>query len=311
MSRQVIPLCIASVLLGTTAAAADTFAGWRYSSPPGYTVETSPDHVSLTKVAGSTFCSIAIFEPRTLESALPAEQTYEWRNVVTHTFSTTVKRFGSLRTRWGAVATTTATLVDADGNRYAGIHYAVAPPGMIGSVLLTSSTHASLASCTGVATAVVRSLEIDWTAPRFVDPEARVETPLGRWATVGDTNREYTFARDGTYRFHSETTGEPLRVLDESGAYTWVTDQLTLTPQIVNAATITYGVGRIEIAKAKLKKTTYSWTKRYIPETNEWRIVLTPRKATARDGKLPAGGASYQYSDRDHPAWKFAPQPGA
>ncbi len=307
MSRHAIPWLVSFVLAGTTSAQADSFAGWRYAAPPGYTTETSADHVALTKTSGDTFCSIAIFEPRALEREARVEQAYEWYNIVSHQFTPKVVHRGTLRTRLGPVATTNATLVDADGTRYAGIHYIVTPPGMIGSVLLTSTSHASLASCASTAAVVVRSLEIDWSSPRFTDPEARVETPLGRWASVGTTSREYTFAADGSYRFHSETSTEPVRVVDESGRYTLVGNQLTLAPQESTLATVTRGVGQIKTGP--LAKTTYSWRKSYVPASNEWRILMSPTKATARDGALPATG--YTYSDHAKPAWKFTSQPGS
>lgn len=308
MLRHVIPLLGSFVLLGTSTSAAETFAGWRYAAPPGYTVDASEDHVALTKLSDSSFCSISIFEPRALEQSLRVEQALEWHSLVDNTFTPKVVRRGTLETRSGPVATTTATLVAGDGTRYAGIHYVVTPPGMIGSVLLTSTSHSSLASCARTAAVVVRSLEIDWTSPRFTDPEARVQTIHGRWASIGSTSREYTFAADGTYRFHSESTGaEPARVAEESGSYTLLGNQLTLSPRTATVATITRGVGRI--TKGSLARTTYSWRKTYAPTTNEWRVMLSPLKATARDGALPPGG--YGYSDQAKPAWKFVAQPGA
>jgi hypothetical protein len=294
------------VLLGTTNSAAETFAGWRYMAPPGYTVESSNDHVALTKVTDATFCSISIFEPRALVSPARVEQALEWHNVIDATFTPKVVRRGSLQTSSGPATMTTATLVTADGTRYAGIHYVLTPPGMIGSVLLTSTSHASLAACARTAAVVVRSLEVDWTAPRFTDPEARIETVHGRWASIGTTSREYTFAANGSYRFHSESRTEPQRVVDEAGTYAMVGNQLTLDPTASNVATITHGVGRV--TKGSLARTTYSWRKTYDPATNTWRVVLQPAKATARDGALPAAG--YSYSDHDKPLWTFVSQPG-
>jgi hypothetical protein len=306
MSRQSM-LLVVSIILAGTSARADTFGGWRYTAPPGYTVEVNTDHVALTRTSGSTFCSIAVFEARALENPARAERAYEWQNVVAHQFAATVKRRTTLHTKAGVeIAATTAALTDADGNEYAAVHYAVMPPGMIGSVLLTSSTAASLKRCEPVATAVVNSLAIDWTSPRFHDPEARVETPEGRWAAVGTTSREYTFAANGTYRFHSE---DRQRVVDESGTYALVGNQLALKPLRASGAVIDRGVAK-PIARMPLEKTTYTWGKRYFPETNEWHLVLTPKAATTRDGKLPTNGSAYRYSDQAKPTWAFPTQPG-
>lgn len=308
MSRHAVPWLVSFVLLGTTYVQADTFAGWRYSPPPGYTTEMRDDHVALTKTTSDSFCSIVISQPRTVESEARVETSLEWFNVVSQQFTPKVVRRGVMKTRNGPVTTTTATLVAADGTRYAGIHYIVTPPGMIGSVLLTSPTHASLESCARTAADVVRSLELDWSAPRFTDPEARVETPLGRWASAGATSREYTFLANGSYRFHSETAGtEPVRVVDETGTYKLSGNQLTLAPTTSYVSTVTNGIGRSR--PGALEKTTYSWRRSYVPSTNEWRIMMSPKKATARDGALPAEG--YSYSDHAKPAWRFASQPGS
>ena len=311
MSRLSAPLLASVMLLSGNPAHADTFGGWQYTAPPGYAVQVTADHVALTKLTGSTFCSIAVFEARALDRPVLTERAFEWNNVVAHTFDATVKRRATMQTKHGVnVAATTAALVDADGNKYAAVHYVVMPPGMIGSVLLTSSTAASLKACEPIATSVVGSLAIDWTSPRFTDPEARVETPEGRWAVVGATSREYTFLANGTFRFHSEASGaDHQRVLDETGTYTVLGNQLTLTPRKATNALIEHGLVKSG-AQLPIEATTYTWGKRYFVDTNEWQLVLTPKKATARDGKLPANAADYRYSDHAKPEWKYAPAPG-
>jgi hypothetical protein len=286
-------------------ATADSFGGWTYSAPPGYTGEQLDDHVEWTRVGNDSFCSISIFELRPVRSSVAVEAAYEWHNVVMPTFTAKVVRRTKLETTGGAaVGVTTAALTTGDGTRYAGIHYSVMPPGMIGSVLLTSSSHAALRGCERVATAVVRSLDVDWSSPRFTDPEARVETPQGRWAIAGPTSREYTFAADGTYRFHSETsTKDRDRTIDESGTYAVRGNQLVLTPRSATRTTLKAGIAKQ--TALPLEKATYTWSKLYVPETNEWRLVMVPRKPTVRDGHVPAGGSSY--SDRDEPRWRVGP----
>lgn len=307
MSR--LSILLASVVLVGTSAHADTFGGWQYTAPPGYAVDANADRVAFTKITGSTFCSIAVFEVRALDGPVLKARAFEWYNVVGHQFTAAVKRRTTMQTQHGLnVAATIAALVDIDGNEYAAVHYAVMPPGMIGSVLLTSSTAASLKACDPIATSVVGSLAIDWSSPRFTDPEARVETPEGRWAVVGPTSREYTFSSDGSYRFHSEAPSAD-RVVDETGTYSLVGKKLVLTPLKATSALVEGGVAR-PAARLSVEKTTYTWGKRYVSETNEWQLLLTPKNATARDGKISTGDAAYRYSDLVKPVWKFAPQPG-
>lgn len=295
-------LLMTGILAATSSlATADSFGGWSYRPPAGYTTTLHDDHVELTKTQKGGFCSISIFAVRELVSSPAIEAAYEWHNVVTHTFTAKATKKSTLTAAPGTdVLATKARLTTGDGAEYTGTHYVIMPPGMIGSVLVISS---AASTCAGAGTSVVRSLDVDWTSPQLApDPEARVETPHGRWAASGTTNRQYTFAPDGTYRFHSESASGD-RVTDEAGTYSVRGNQLVLAPRTATLATIRQGVTK-QVA-GSLEKTSYTWSKRYDPETNEWRILLAPRKATARDGQLPAGG--YSYSDREVPAWKIGP----
>lgn len=297
-------LLIASVLAATSSPAiAENFGGWSYRPPAGYATTLHDDHVELTMIKKGGFCSISIFPVREVVSSTAVELATEWNSVVTGTFVAKPTKRTTLTSGSTDIRATRARLTTAAGDQYMGTHFTVMPPGLIGSVLVIASSAGEHRACEGAGTGVVRSLDVDWSSAQLVgDPEARVETPHGRWATSGSTNRQYTFAPDGTYRFHSETEAGD-RVLDESGTYSVRGNQLVLAPRAATLATIRAGITRrVDGSRAK---TTYTWSKRYVPETNEWRIILTPRKATARDGDLPAGG--YSYSDRVVPAWTFGP----
>lgn len=298
-------LLMTSVVAATSSVAtADSFGGWSYRPPAGYTSTPHEDHVELTRTKKGGFCAISIFPVRELRSSAAIEMAYEWHNVVTHTFTAKPTKKTNLTAKDGTeVLATRARLTTGDATEYAGTHYVVMPPGMIGSVFAIAGSASELRACESAATSVVRSLDVDWSAPQLAaDPEARVETPQGRWALSGPTNRQYTFAADGSYRFHSETRSGD-RVTDETGTYSVRGNQLVLAPQSATLVTIRDGVSRR--INGPLEKTSYTWSKRYVPETNEWRVNLTPRKATVRDGALPAGG--YSYSDRDAPGWKLGP----
>lgn len=294
MLRRTLALLASTTAFSMTSVAlADTYGGWTYSPPAGYALEKWSDHVQWTKVGPQSFCAVDIFQMRQLESSLAVEAAYEWHDVVTTTFSPKVTRRATMKTAAGAdVTATTATLTAGDGTPYAGTHYVVTPPGMIGSVLLTSTSHAALRACAREVAPFIRSLDIDWDSPRYThtDPEAREENPQGRWTLAGPTSREYTFAPDGTYRFRSETR-DGRRMVEERGTYTVLGNQLTLTP--TKSLATTFRGGRTSRTNLPLDQTTYLWLKRYNFETNAWRIVLVPRKPTTRDGALPDVGYSY------------------
>jgi hypothetical protein len=306
MSRLaiIVVVSLAIFALTTRVAAADSFGGWQYTAPAGYSAEDHAGYRSLTKHTESGFCSIALFETRSLVKSVRVESALEWYDIVAASFNAKVQRRATSRTTDGVtIAMTTASITDGAGT-YASVHYVVTPPDLIGSVLLIAGPPAMLGACTSVATPFVRGLVID--TARFTDPEARVETLQGRWAAAGATSREYTFDAAGTYRFRSESAN---RVVEESGTYTLRGYRLVLAPR--TNATATVDAGGARWSRGKLETAAYTWYKRYSPETNSWLIIMTPLKATMRDGTL-RGAESYKYSDTVKPAWKlFAAQPGA
>lgn len=307
-------VAMVSVAIGASPAAAETFRGWQYKAPKGYTLETRGDHLAFTKVTAPTFCSLALFATRTTDDAAVKEQAREWQHVVEANFTATgVRRAPATRTKRAfGVQPTLASIKDADGNEFAAQHYAVTPPGMIASVLLTSSTPASLAKCKPIAKAFLDSLAIDAASTVPEDPEARAETPVGRWAVgvnddTGAVVREYTFAADGTYTFRSEAAGgrlkpEQWRVIEETGTFRVVGNQLTLAPAKATR-TLHDETGAKPATKVALEKTTYTWAKRYLASANTWNLLLAPAKKTARDGEL-SDDARYVYSGGFQPVWK-------
>lgn len=314
-------LAMVSVMVGASPAAADTFGGWQYTAPKGYKLEPHGDHLAFTKVTAPTFCSLALFQARSAEDALVKEQAAEWQAVVAQNFTaTSVRRAAASKTKRAfGIQPTLASITDGDGNEFVAQHYAISPPGMIASVLLTSSTAASLKKCEPVAKAFLDSLAIDAASAVQGDPEARVETPVGGWgadatdATSALVVRHYTFAPDGTYVFKSAVQGGKLKpaqykIVDESGTYSVVGNQVTLAPAKASS-TLHDETGPKPASKVPLEKVTYTWTKRYVENDNAWNLVLVPAKKTARDGDF-AGAAKYVYSDRYQPAWpKPAPPP--
>ncbi|MDX2087926.1 MAG: hypothetical protein SFX73_08755 [Kofleriaceae bacterium] len=312
-------LAMVSVAVGVGPAAADTFGGWQYAAPKGYKLETHGNHISFTKVTAPTFCAIALFQARAAEEALVKEQAAEWENVIEKNFAATGTRRAPARKtkRTFGVQPTSAAIKDADGNEFAAQHYAISPPGMIASVLLTSSTPAALKKCEPVAMAFLDSLAIDSASAVHGDPEARVETPVGAWgadatdATSALVVRHYTFAADGTYQFKSLVQGGKLkpaqyRIVDENGKYTVRGNQLTIAPAKATS-TLHDETGAKPATKVALEKSTYTWTKQYVADENAWNLVLMPAKKTARDGELGAG-ERYVYSDRYQPAWPRPPE---
>ena len=135
--------------------------------------------------------------------------------------------------------------------------------------------------------------------------------------SYGSRIYQYQFDAGGTYRYHSEAWGGSFNsnwryIIDEKGSWTASGDQLTLSPKTVT------GVVRDLAGKVQKKggpapeKVTYRFQTTYFSGLQETQLVLTPPKATDRDGAFasnPSFPGSYLLrSSADYqPAFRFAP----
>jgi hypothetical protein len=152
---------------------------------------------------------------------------------------------------------------------------------------------------------------------------------LGKWSvgqsaysagysmSYGSRLLQYDFAADGTYRYHSEAWGGSFNsnwryIVDEKGTWTASGDQLTVSPKEVT------GVVRDLAGKVQkkggpaLEKVTYRFATTYFSGLKETQLVLTPPKATDRDGAFASNpsfpGSYLMRSAADYqPAFRFAP----
>jgi hypothetical protein len=316
-ARLLTSAVLATLALGTVSARAETFQGWRYTPLEGFRVEETGDRVTLTHHAGRTFCTLSLFAARRSEKSAAAESSLDWYNVVERNFAKiAVVRRGSLRTKNGIdVTSAAAAATDNVGARYGVTHYGFALGDVTGSALLISDSPGTLARCERLARKFVDNVSVDWSSPLLVDPEARLETPVGRWSTTavvsvriprgvlrGPINREYTFEADGTYRFKSTHVGESeaMQTIEERGTYATNGNQLTLTPTSATSTMVLRGAAK-PAGKIKLEPTTYSFRKLYQLGTNRWQLELRPLRATVRDGQLSDGVYRYAARDLDFP----------
>jgi len=333
---RIVQVVVASVVAWTgTAAAApvktETFGGWRYLAPAKFTVTKAAGHVAFQKLSDQTFCALALFQIRPMSDRLAVESSTEWSNVVENDFTAAnVKRGLPSKTKRGIpYHMTSAMVTDGNGDQFAATNYVIAPQGMVGSVLFTSTTAASLKKCEPTAKAFVESLTFDPASMPQADPEETMPSPVGLWAASASTangvtpqemarhlgeasasSREYTFDADGTYRFRGELRGGRLKPgewsdLRETGTYTLAGNQLTLIPKAATR-TLRREPGVAKVSKPRLERVTYTWSKQYASGTSSWTLLLTPPAKTARDGEFDVRArldASYAYSDAHTPTW--------
>ena len=166
-------------------------------------------------------------------------------------------------------------------------------------------------------------------APAAPAVDAKNLPVLGTWSvgqsaysagysmSYGSRLLQYVFAADGTYRYHSEAWGGSFNanwryIVDETGTWTASGDQLTVIPKQVS------GVVRDLEGKVQkkggpgLEKVTYRFQTTYFSGLKETQLVLTPPKATDRDGAFASNpsfpGSYLMRSGADYqPAFRFAP----
>ncbi len=303
---------------------AETFGGWQFTSPSGFTTTASGDHVEFMRITAPTFCQLALYAARPMSQAPAAEAAFEWKNVVEKMFQATeIKRLGRGKSRSALPYEATGAAVrTANGDAFYAILYVVTPAKVVSSVLVLSNTADTIAGCDGVVKAFLDSLTVEGTpAPPPSAPPG--VSPAGRWATsvAGNPNdgspsirRQYTLAGDGTYRYHSETWGGAYRpdewmIIDEVGRYAVAGDKLTIDP------TSAKGVIRSKQAVKKtidvpLEKVTYDWRLHYFAGIQESNLVLRPPAKTRRDGEFALSDqfpSSYLLSAKYEPDWQFPP----
>lgn len=152
---------------------------------------------------------------------------------------------------------------------------------------------------------------------------------LGKWSvgqsaynssysvSYGSRILQYDFAADGTYRYHSEAWGGTYNsnwryIIDEKGSWTVNGDQLTVSPKEVTGV-VRDLAGKVQKTGGPApEKVTYRFQTTYFSGLKETQLVLTPPKATNRDGSFASNpsfpGSYLMRSAADYqPAFRFAP----
>jgi hypothetical protein len=306
-------------------ASAETFGGWRFTAPPGFTATRGDDHIEFMKATAPAFCQLALYSARPIRQTPAAEAAFEWKNVIEKMFRATgIEPLDHGKSRSAVPYAATGASVSASGNSYYAILYVVTPPPVVSSIVVISNSRESMAQCKPAAQALLDSLNVDTSntpAPTASAAKTAHASVAGRWATsaAGQPNdgspsirRQYIFAADGTYSYHSEIWAGAYRsnewtLIDETGTWTVAGDQLTVNPASAR------GVVRSRQAVTKkfdvpLEKVTYTWRTHYLAGIQENNLVLTPPAKTKRDGEFAANDqfpSSYFLSAKYKPEWEF------
>jgi hypothetical protein len=113
--------------------------------------------------------------------------------------------------------------------------------------------------------------------------------------------RQYTFAANSTYRFVCKTFDPVMNSIfleRENGTYQVNGDVISIYPQKSVLEEWSKKDNRDEWGKLlktqniPLEKATYNFSKNYIPDYNEWQLILKADKETRRDGPFNGPGGS-------------------
>lgn len=286
---------------------------------------------TYTQIKGRTFCRFGLFPARPPGADDAAA---EWRRVTEGQFKVqSTPATGSYTTPRGIPTTVTLAEVrdQARNEPYALASYALRPDGATGSLVVISNDMDTIKSCP--VRALLDSIEVvgrpavpvavTAPAPQTV-PASTAATPaesiVGAWATASGnpgaasgtgsvSRRQYTFKADGSFTYFSEVfDGYSTWIhVREAGTYQVHGAQLTIAPSSSTISSRDWTSVRNSRSQA-LEKVTYTFRKHYFAGLREWHLVLTPERATERDGPFAVNNQfpnSYLLSATFRPEWKW------
>lgn len=324
------------VLLATIlveSANGETLGAWSFTPPEGYKVESAQGRFGYTRIDGTSFCLIGVYEPRAATNDLEADVGREWRDVIQTPFKATeVNRYPAKETKRKLTKHTIgAKLRDAQQEFY-GQLVVVRGGGLVGSVAIMAANASGITACHPAANTVIDSIAVTTTdvvpptAPTQTAPAQTAQSSIaGTWAagatstdpttkmSHGSQKRQYVFNTNGTYTFRLESWGGHFQkpqwyIVEESGTYKVDGTKVTVTPKSVSGVVKDDKGGVIKREKPPVETVTYEWQLHYFEGLRETHLVLTPPKQTARDGKIGSNSLfprSALYSPAYKPEWKY------
>lgn len=291
-----------------------TFDIVTYTPPAGWEQKQTESNISYSRIDGSSWAQIAIYQHRRCEGDIQADFDKDWNELVAtgKTISSPEKTEPQTAEGWtvmsgsgvwqynGANVATVLTVYSNNSVCIAVLCNATAQPylkdykALIGSLDL-DATRVSVTPAiqntdtTANTTASVNTGNISiiglWTS--YV-----LETNGYQQYTAGYLRKEYLFKNDGTYIFRNKqwlTKAKDILFIYESGTYTVNGNQLTITPkqgigQFWSKTNSSKEWGKlVKSSDYKSEKVTYTF--QIIDDATYGNgIVLKPGKATERDG---------------------------
>ncbi|MBZ0238723.1 MAG: lipocalin family protein [Deltaproteobacteria bacterium] len=326
---------VMTMLLLSSVAHADEFGGWKFTPPEGATKQEDKSAIKLTTIddESKTFCQIWLYAARAPRGD---DVNKEWRDLVERAF-TVRDASKAVNATVNRMPVTGRTMTIANGdNTYPAAFYVLQPQGAVSSVMLLSTSAASLAKCP--IRPFLESLALVKPPAAPAAPSAPAARPAesaqpagappiaGTWqngssnyingVSTGSVSSQYVFKPDGTYQFFRENWGGSSNstwffTVLETGTWKLAGDQLTLTPKKGTGTEYNTLEKTRRSVKVPLESATYSAKMVYFSGLQEWNLVLTIAKQTARDGSYasnPSYPSSYLFNNRNNVKFKYGPK---
>lgn len=319
--KKILSSVLFCVLLSTSFAQTETFDLTSYTAPKGWekAVEQTITSYTLNNSKNNTWCRINIVKSTVSKGTIEQDFESEWQEMVIKNYQPTdtpklnkIKKING----WTIKAGSSNFIFN---NRQAMVF------------LTTASGYKRCVSIIAVTNTrdYVKDIEAFLASVNLEKPHVTsTPTPttnengisvLGTWCiTSSDQSsyrvnngivstifRQYTFKANGTYTCNIKTFDPVMSSIllgRESGTYQVNGNTLTINPQKSvleewSKKNNTDQWGKLlKTQHIALEKVTYSFTKIYIPENNEWQLILKASNATKRDGP---------FNNYDRNAWIY------
>ncbi len=294
-----------------------TFDVVSYTAPKNWTEQKGEDNISYSKIDGSSWAQIAIYQHRNSEGDIQTDFDKEWNELVAanKTISSPEKTEPQTAEGWtvmsgsgvwqynGANVATMLTVYSNNSVCISVLCNATAKPylkdyqTLIGSLDLDASKATETSSTeNNSASANTNGVSLTGLWIQYRGEDAGYANGF-RMTTGGYFRKEYLLKEDGTYIFRMKNWSahqDNIYFVYETGTYTVNGSQLTISPKQGKAGwwkkygniTDKWGSYLKADNDYKPEKTTYPFYTQHPENRNDMLLILTNPNATKRDGTI-------------------------
>jgi hypothetical protein len=310
--KQVVLLMVCWSVVATSFAQKETFDVIRYAAPKGWKKDVTETTVSYTIIKGNTWCRINIVKSTISKGDIDPDFENEWQEMVVKNYKP-VEAPQINEAKETGMSEGAGWKIKAGGAKFIfnnsdAIVFLVTATGFerCASIIATTNSGSYMKDIEELLASV------DLTKPEMISTQTPAadnnkNSILGTWCisasdqssvrvnngVAGTIYRQYTFNANATYNCNIKTFDPLMNSIllgRESGTYRLNGNSLTISPQksVLEEWSKKNNADKwgklLKTQNISLEKMTYSFTKIYIPENNEWQLILKAGNPTKRDG---------------------------